>query len=216
MTPLPLDGISILLVDDHAAVRMGFRLLLEGAGATVLAEAECGEEALRLYPEHRPALVVMDVTMPGLGGLGTLPRLLAHHPDARVLMLSAHADTQIPTRALRADALGYISKRARPEELVRAATQVARGKRYIDPELAPRLALAQLGGTDDPTGALTDKEFSVFLQLARGRSVNEVAEDQHLSASTVGTHLYHIKQKLNAANAAELALIAVRGGLIEV
>ena len=210
-----LDNLRLLLADDHAVVRMGFRMLLEGAGATVVAEADSGETALAAFAEHRPDAIVMDVTMPGIGGLGALERLLAHHPNARVLMLSAHDDAQIPLRALRAGATGYLSKRAQPQELVQAIGRVARGQRYVDHELAPQLALAQFGGCGDPADALTDKEFAVFLQLARGNSVQQVASTQRLSPSTVGTHLYHIKQKLNAANAAELALIAVRSGLIE-
>ena len=215
MTPLPLNGKRIVIADDHAVVRMGFRLLLEGAGAIVVAEADSGEAALVLYGEHRPDALLMDVSMPGVGGLGALERLVARHPEAHVLMLSAHDDVQIPTRALKAGATGYLSKRAQPMELVRALAQVARGQRYVDPELAPQLALAQLGGAAHPADTLTEKEFAVFLQLAQGRSVNDVAASHHLSPSTVGTHLYHIKQKLNAANAAELALIAIRSGLIE-
>ncbi|NMG73549.1 response regulator [Aromatoleum diolicum] len=210
-----LENLRLVLADDHAVVRMGFRMLLEGAGASIVAEADCGEAALAAFAEHKPDALVMDVTMPGIGGLGALERLRARHPDARVLMLSAHEDGQIPLRALRAGATGYLSKRAQPQELVRAVAQVARGQRYVDPELAPQLALAQFGGSNDPADALTDKEFAVFLQLAKGRSVSQVADTHKLSASTVGTHLYHIKQKLNAANAAELALIAVRSGLIE-
>lgn len=216
MTSLPLNGKRILIADDHAIVRMGFRLLLEGAGATVVAEADSGETALILYAEVRPDALTMDISMPGVGGLGALERLVARHSEARVLILSAHEDLQIPTRALKAGATGYLSKRAHPDELVRALAQVARGQRYVDPELAPRLALAQLGGAANPTAVLTDKEFAVFVQVARGHSVSEVATSHHLSPNTVGTHLYHIKQKLNAANAAELALIAVRAGLIEI
>jgi two-component system invasion response regulator UvrY len=210
-----LNNLRLVLADDHAVVRMGFRMLLEGAGAAIVAEADSGETALAAFTAHRPDALVMDVTMPGLGGLGALERLLAHHPNARVLMLSAHDDAQIPLRALRAGATGYLSKRAQPQELVRAVGQVARGQRYVDPELAPQLALAQFGGSADPADALTDKEFAVFLQLAKGSSVQQVATTHRLSPSTVGTHLYHIKQKLNASNAAELALIAVRSGLIE-
>lgn len=210
-----LNNLRILLADDHAVVRMGFRLLLEGAGATVVGEADSGEAAVAAYEDLRPDALVMDVSMPGIGGITALERLLAHSPDARVLMLSAHDDAQIPTRALRAGATGYLSKRAQPQELVRAVGIVARGQRYLDPELAPQLALAQLGGTSDPVDALTEKEFAVFIQLANGLSVAEVASSHNLSPSTVGTHLYHIKQKLNVSNAAELALIAVRSGLIE-
>lgn len=212
-----LERVRILLADDHAAVRMGFRLLLEGAGGIVMGEVDSGEAAVAAYAQHRPDVLVMDVSMPGIGGLGALERLLAHTPDAHVLLLSAHDDAQIPARALRSGATGYLSKRAQPQELIRAVAQVARGQRYVDPELAPQLALAQLGGAGvDPATALTDKEFAIFLQLAQGRSVSDIAVAHKLSPSTVGTHLYHIKQKLNASNAAELALIAVRSGLIEV
>ncbi len=210
-----LSGRKILLADDHAIVRMGFRLLLEGAGAVVTGEAGSGEEALRLYGELEPDVLVMDVSMPGLGGLAALERLSARHPDARVLMLSAHQDALIPVRALKAGAVGYLCKRCLPEEFLEAVRQVSQGRRYLDPELAQQVALAQISGAAHPADALTEKEFSVFLQLAQGRSVNQVAQDFHLSASTVGTHLYHIKQKLNASNAAELAVIAMRSGLME-
>lgn len=211
-----LADARILLCDDHAVVRMGFRLLLEGVGATVVAEADNGEAALAAYAAHEPDLLVMDVSMPGMDGLTALARLLGRHPGARVLMLSAHHDTQLPGRALKSGALGYLCKRASPDEFLRAATTVLKGRRYVDPELAPQLALAHLNGAVDPAESLTDKEFEVFRQLAQGRSVNDIAAQCHLSTSTVGTHLYHIKQKLGAQNAAELALIAVRCGVIEV
>jgi two-component system invasion response regulator UvrY len=211
-----LDQARIVLCDDHSVVRMGFRLLLEGSGATVVAEADNGDAAITTYGLHKPDLLIMDISMPGKDGITALIRLLNHHPDARVLMLSAHNDAQLPGRALRNGALGYLCKRASPDEFLRAATNVLRGKRYLDPELAPMIALAQLNGAADPVASLTDKEFEVFRQLALGRSVNEVASQCHLSPSTVGTHLYHIKQKLGAQNAAELALIAVRSGVIEV
>lgn len=213
--PHPLAQARILLCDDHRMVRMGFRLLLEGVGAIVVAETDCGKAALQAYATHAPDLLVMDISMPGLDGLATLPRLLAHDPAARVLMLSAHHDVQLPSRALRNGALGYLSKRAGPDEFLRAAVAVRQGRRYLDPELAPAVALAQLNGTTEPAASLSDKEFEVFRQLARGRSVNEVAEQCHLSPSTIGTHLYHIKQKLGARNAAELALIALRAGVID-
>lgn len=210
-----LAGLNILLADDHAIVRMGFRLLLEGAGARVAGEASSGEEALRLYGELSPDVLVMDVSMPGIGGLAALERLCARHPAARVLMLSAHQDAVIPVRALKAGAIGYLCKRCLPDEFLQAVHQVSRDRRYLDPELAQQVALAQISGTAHPADTLTEKEFTVFLQLAQGRSVNQVAHDFHLSASTVGTHLYHIKQKLNANNAAELAVIAMRSGLME-
>lgn len=210
-----LQGRCILLADDHAMVRLGFRLLLEGAGAIVVGEAESGESALRLFAELTPDLLVMDVSMPGIGGLAALERLMAWEPKAKVLMLSAHHDDVVPVRALRLGARGYLCKRATPDEFLRAVTQVAQNQRYLDPELAQAVALAQLSGAASPLEALTEKEFAVFMQLAQGRTVNDVAADFFLSPSTVGTHLYHIKQKLNLQNAAEMALLAMRSGLIE-
>ena len=211
----PLNGVRVLLADDHAMVRLGFRLLLEGAGACVVGEVENGESAVRLYAETTPDLVVMDVSMPGIGGLAALERLLAWEAKARVLMLSAHHDDIVPVRALRLGARGYLCKRAAPEEFLRAVGEVARDRRYLDPELAQAVALAQLSGSASPVEALTEKELAVFLKLAEGRSVNEVASAFCVSPSTVGTHLYHIKQKLNVQNAAELTLVAVRNGLLE-
>jgi two-component system invasion response regulator UvrY len=210
-----LQGKRILLADDHAMVRLGFRCLLEGAGAMVVGEADNGESAVRLYAESNPDVVVMDVSMPGIGGLAALERLLAWDVKAKVLMLSAHNDDIVPVRALRLGARGYLCKRAAPEEFLRAVSQVANDRRYLDPELAQAVALAQLSGSANPVDTLTEKELAVFMKLAEGRSVNDVAEDFCLSPSTVGTHLYHIKQKLNVQNAAELTLVAVRNGLIE-
>ena len=212
---LVLRGLRLILIDDHAVVRMGFRLLLEGAGAEVVAEADRGESAVSLYREHQPDALIMDVSMPGMGGLAALGCLRAHFPHANLLMLSAHQDLQTPARALRAGARGYLSKQADPQELLNAVARVGRGESYIDPNLASQLAMATMHGSADPVACLTEKEFNVFVALARGQSVNAVAQLHNLSASTVGTHLYHIKQKLNASNAAELALIAVRSGLIE-
>lgn len=210
-----LKNLRVLLADDHAVVRLGFRLLLEGAGATVVGEAEDGETAVRLYAETAPDLLVMDVSMPGGGGLAALERLRARDPAARVLMLSAHHDEIVPVRALRLGAGGYLCKRAAPDEFLRAVVQVAAGRRYLDPELAQQVALAQLSGAAQPLETLTEKELAVFLKLAAGQTVNDVAGDFHVSPSTVGTHLYHIKQKLNLRNPAEITLLAVRNGLIE-
>ncbi|MEN9429130.1 MAG: hypothetical protein RLZZ220_3479, partial [Pseudomonadota bacterium] len=155
-----LEGLRIVLADDHAVVRLGFRLLLEGVGATVVAEAERGEGAIRLYAEHSPDVLVMDVSMPGIGGLAALERLLGVAPKARVLMLSAHEDAIVPVRAMRIGARGYLCKRASPEEFLRAVGEVARDRRYLDPALAQVVALAQLSGTASPVESLTAKELA--------------------------------------------------------
>jgi two-component system invasion response regulator UvrY len=209
--------INVLLVDDHAVVRTGFRLLLQSlAEVSVVAEADSGEAACRLYAELEPDVVVMDIAMPGMGGLEALRRIRARHPEARVLTLSAHDDPMHARRSLQEGALGFLSKRSAPEALVEAVTAVAAGRRYLDAALAQKLALAEFdGGAKSPVERLSEREFEVFLRLAAGATVQRIAQDLKLSASTVGTHLYNIKQKLEVDTQSELTLIAIRHGLIE-
>jgi two-component system invasion response regulator UvrY len=209
--------IRVLLVDDHALVRTGFRLLLQSQPQmSVVGEAESGESACQLYPQLRPDVVVMDLAMPGMGGLEALRRLRARDPDVRVLALSAHDDTMHGRRALREGALGFLSKRGAPEAMLDAVTTIAAGRRYIDPLLAQKLALAEFpGGAKSPVDSLSEREFEVFVRLAGGSTVQRIAQDLSLSASTIGTHLYNVKQKLGVVNQSELTLIAIRHGLIE-
>lgn len=206
--------ITVMLVDDHAVVRTGFRMLLANAGIEVVGEAGDGEQACQLYPKVRPAVVVMDLSMPGMGGMEAVKRLLAQDPQARILALSAHEDTAHPRRVLRAGALGYLAKRGAPDELIVAVKTVARGDRYVDAQTAQALALDQLDGQANPVDLLSEREFSVFIQLARGQSVAQIADNLKLSPSTVGTHLYHVKQKLGASNQSELTLAALNWGLL--
>jgi two-component system, NarL family, invasion response regulator UvrY len=209
--------IRVLLVDDHAVVRVGFRLLLQASEeVSVVAEAESGETACQRYAEVEPDVVVLDLSMPGMGGLVALHRIRARDPRARVLALSAYDDPMHARRALRQGALGFLSKRSAPEALLEAVRTVATGRRYIDPSLAQELVVAELdGGADSPIERLSEREFEVFIRLARGTTVQRIAEDLKVSPSTVGTHLYNIKQKLGATNQSELTLFALRHGLIE-
>ena len=208
--------IKVMLVDDHAVVRMGFRLLLQGTqDIKVVAEANSGEEAVRLYQEVRPDVVVMDISMPGIGGLEAIARILAREPGAKILVLSAHEDVMHARRVLKAGAVGYLTKRSAADELMQAIRQVDQGKTFLEAPIAQQLALQQLGGQKSPVDMLSEKEFKVFLALAKGQSVQEIAEVMSLSPRTIGTHLYNIKQKLGASNSAELAIIAIRAGLVE-
>jgi len=209
--------IRVLLVDDHAVVRTGFRLLLQAhREITVVGEADSGEAACQRYLELTPDVVVMDLGMPGMGGLEALRRIRARDAHARVLTLSAHDDPLHARRALREGARGFLSKRSAPETLLEAITTVAGGQRYLDVALAQKLALDELeSGGKSAVERLSEREFEVFVRLAGGATVQRIAEDLKLSASTVGTHLYNIKQKLGASNQAELTLIAIRHGLIE-
>lgn len=208
--------IKVMLADDHAVVRMGFRLLLEGSpDIRVVAEAESGEDAVRRFAEVKPDVVVLDLSMPGIGGLEALSRILAREPTAKVLVLTAHEDAMHAKRVLKAGALGYLSKRSAAEELIQAIRQVWAGRTFLEPAIAQQLAVQQLTGERNPVDMLSEKEFKVFLALARGQSVADIAEVMSLSPRTIGTHLYNIKQKLGASNSAELAIVAMRHGLLE-
>jgi two-component system invasion response regulator UvrY len=209
--------IRVLLADDHAVVRTGFRLLLQTqSDVSVVGEAASGEAACQLYAELAPDVLVLDLAMPGMGGLETLKRIRAKHAQARVLALSAHDDPVHARRALQEGALGFLSKRSAPETLLEAVTVVAAGRRFIDAGLAQKLALEELEGAGKaPVERLSEREFDVFMRLAQGATVQKIADDLKISASTVGTHLYNIKQKLHVVNQSELTLIAIRHGLIQ-
>ena len=211
-----MSQITILLVDDHAVVRMGFKMLIEAEeGIKVIGEAESGEIAVKLFQELKPDIIVMDITMPGIGGLEAIDRIIAKDKNTKILVLSAHEDSVHPKRVLNAGAMGYLTKRSAAEELIKAIKSVHQGKRYLEPNIAQQMAITQLSGETNPVEILSDREFEVFIALAKGKSTNDIADTLCLSPRTVGTHLYNIKQKLNANNSAEIALIAIRCGLID-
>lgn len=208
--------INVMLVDDHAVVRMGFKMLLEADNdIKVIAEAENGEQAIQRFVEHKPHVVVMDITMPGIGGMEAIERILAKESSAKILVLSAHEDSVHPKRVLNAGAMGYLTKRSAAEELIKAIRTIASGKKYIEAGVAQQMAIQQLSGDQNPVDVLSPREFEVFMSLAKGKTTKEIADTLFLSERTVGTHLYNIKQKLNAKNSAELALIAMQSGLLE-
>ncbi|MBL6685738.1 MAG: response regulator transcription factor [Methylophilaceae bacterium] len=211
-----MASIKVLLVDDHSVVRMGFKMLIEAeSDMEVISEAESGEEGIKVFKELKPDVVVMDITMPGIGGLESIERILAFDKNSKILVLSAHEDSVHPKRVLNAGALGYLTKRSAAEELIKAIRSINAGKKYLEATIAQQMAITQLSGENNPVEVLSDREFEVFMALAKGKSTNEIAETMHLSPRTVGTHLYNIKQKLNANNSAEIALIAIRCGLLE-
>ena len=211
-----MGKLTILLVDDHAVVRSGFKVLLQTwDDVQVVAEADSGEDALPLYTQHRPDVVVMDIAMAGMGGIEASKRLMAIDPKVRILALSAHEDSSYAKRALQAGALGYLSKRTAPEVLIDALRMVAQHQRFIDPLIAQRMASQPFDSDAQQIDKLSPREFEVFLWLAKGRSVLDISQALGLSASTVGTHLYKVKQKLQLNNQSEMTLLAMRHGLLE-
>ncbi|HEY8907654.1 MAG TPA: response regulator transcription factor [Rhodoferax sp.] len=212
-----MHKIKVMLVDDHAVVRMGFKLLLQAyEDIDVVAEAGSGEAALQVCDLALPDVVVMDLAMTGIGGIEAIKRLTAKHSQVHILALSAHEDISHPMRALQAGALGYLSKRSAPEVLIDAIRATAKGHRYVDSQIAQRIAMQAISGHSNPVVKLSAREFEVFEQLARGQSVAQISDTLKLSCSTVGTHLYNIKQKLGLNNQAEMTLLAVRHGLISI
>lgn len=203
--------IRVLLVDDHPVVRTGLRRLLEVNQGMVVAEAGSGEDAVRLYQETCPDVVVLDLAMPGIGGLETARRILVHDGEARILVFSIHDNEAMLSRALKAGVSGYLAKQSAPATLLEAVHAVAQGKMFIDPDLVGRAIGAGRGGLLE---RLTPREFEVFRLLAEGHSVNEIAGILSISPKTAGVHHTRIMHKLEVNTSVQLVRLALRHGVI--
>ena len=195
--------LSVLLVDDHAVVREGYRRLLERQGdIEVVGEAEDAAAAHASFCRLKPQIVVMDITLPGTTGIEAMRRMLAHDPDARVLIFSMHEEAIFATHALQAGAAGYLTKASAPDALVQAVHSIASGKKYVSADIARKLALRELEARD--ADELTEREFEVLQLLAQGRSIKDIAESMGLNPKTVANHQSAIKSKLGAETAIDL------------
>jgi two-component system invasion response regulator UvrY len=206
--------VTVLLVDDHAVVREGYRRLLErDAKIQVVGEAansiQAYERALSLDPE----VVVMDIALPGVSGIEAMRRILARRPQQRVLMFSMHDDAIFPARALEAGARGYVSKASAPEVLVDAISAVARGERYLSPDVQKVMAQHASSEAKSIVATLTAREFEVLRLLARGDTVRHIGAKLGLSEKTVANHQSAIREKLGARNGVQLARVAAELGL---
>ncbi|HJO35911.1 MAG: response regulator [Pseudomonadota bacterium] len=209
--------IRILLVDDHKLIRAGLRrLLAEREGIEIVAEADSGEQALTLAAEHAPDVVLMDVNMPGIGGLEATRKLVHFHPQMRVIALSVHRGEPFPSRLLEAGAAGYLTKDCDAAEIVAAIRKVHAGERYLDGELARDMALSRLSGTGPRgLGELSQREMQVMLMVVQGRPIPEISDTLFISPKTVSTYRYRLFEKLGVANDVELTRYAIRHGLID-
>jgi len=210
--------ITVMLVDDHAVVRAGYRLLLsQSENIEVVCEAERGEEACQYYSESQPNVIVMDLSLPGIGGLASIRRISSRDPGARILVFSIHDELVYVRRALEAGAKGYITKSSAPETLVEAVKKVASGETYVEPEIAQKLLVQTITGKDVSTdlNSLSAREFDVFCLLAKGYTTREVADELRLSYKTVGNYTTLIKNKLNVSTTAEMARLAYQYGLLK-
>jgi two-component system invasion response regulator UvrY len=206
--------IRVLLVDDHALVRTGIRRVLEdGCDIEVVAEAESGEEALAVLPAARPDVAVMDVSMPGMGGLEATRKLLRRDPHLRVVVVTVHRDGPFPQRFLEAGALGYLHKGCNAEECRRAIRLAAVGQPYISQEVAQHLALAR-GGPADAFDDLSQQEFEVMARTTAGYTTEETARALCLSPKTVATYRSRIFKKLGVRSVIELTHLALSYAMI--
>ena len=206
---------TILLVDDHAVVREGYRSVLQKqAGLRVIAEASGGAEAYRLFKEAKPDLVIMDVSMPDIGGIEAIRRIRQWDRDARILVFTMHENTGFAVQAIRAGAKGYVTKSSPPDVLVQAARDVLAGRMAVSPDMSHELALGRLAGETWAADVLTAREFEVLQMLLAERSTDEIAEALHLSPKTVANLHSIIKDKLGVGSDIELVRLALRQGLL--
>jgi len=208
------NQVSVLLVDDHAVVREGYRRLLERHGdIAVIGEAVDAATAHSLFCRLDPQIVVMDITLPGSGGIEAMRRMLMYKSDARVLIFSMHEDAIFARRALQAGAFGYVTKASAPGVLVEAVHTIASGKKYLSAAVAHALALRADALDAGGSNGLSAREFEVLRQLVQGHSINDIARSMGINPKTVSNHQSVIRQKLGADSAVQLLSIARKLGL---
>jgi two-component system invasion response regulator UvrY len=210
--------IGVLLVDDHKLIRTGIKLILDQtADIRVLGEASSGEEAVERARALKPQVILMDVSMPGIGGLEATRKLTMSLPEIRVIVLSAQTAEPFPMKLLEAGASGYLTKDAAEEEIVTAIRRVHAGERYIAADIARQLALQAVNrsGGGSPFDQLSAREMQVMIMATGGHSVQEISDKLHLSPKTVSTYRSRLFEKLGVSNDVELTRLAMRYGVIE-
>jgi len=196
---------------------MGIKRLLQDVQAIkVIGEAGNGEEAVLLAKELIPDVVVMDVNMPGIGGLEATRKMIRHNPDLKILALTIYEDEPYPSRLLQAGASGYITKGCDPDEMIRAIRTIHSGQRYISPGIAQQIAIKRFTkGDDSPLDLLSERELQIMLMITQGQKVQDISKKLCLSPKTVNSYRYRIFDKLNIESDVELTLMAMRLGMIE-
>ncbi len=206
------------MVDDHDLVRMGIvSLLSDGDKIQVIAEASSGEEAIELAKQHEPDVVLMDIRMPGMGGLEATRKLLRFNEDIKVIAVTACAEDPFASRLLQAGAAGYMTKGATADEMIMAVLKVKSGQRYISPEIAQRMALKPFDTQETacPFDVLSDREMQISILIVNCVKVQEISDQLFLSPKTVNTYRYRIFEKLNITSDVELTRLAIRHGIID-
>jgi two-component system invasion response regulator UvrY len=209
--------IKVLVVDDHELVRSGIsRLLTDAKGIDVVGEAASGEEAVQFAKEQQPDVILMDIRMPGIGGLEATRKIARHNPDIQVIAVTACDDNPFAARLLQAGASGYITKGADADEMVTAIVKVKSGQKYISPEIAQRMALKPFQQDQvSPFDELSEREMQIALMIVGCQKVAEISEKLFLSPKTVNSYRYRIFEKLSIDSDVELTHLAVRYGLVD-
>lgn len=209
--------IKILIADDHAIVREGLKQILsESPDLVVVAEASTGQEVLEKIGKNDLDLVVLDIAMPGRGGLDILKEIKSQRPKLSVLMLSMYPEEQYAVRVLKSGASGYLTKESAPDELVKAIRQISQGKKYISPSLAEKLAIDLEISPDRPAHeTLSDREYQVMCMIASGKTLREIADRLSLSIKTISTYRSRILEKTNMKTNAELTHYAIKNKLVD-
>lgn len=206
----------ILLVDDHAIVREGYRTLLsKQPGLCVVAEADNAAQAYQLFKQHQPDLLITDISLPGQSGLALIAHIKQRQNAAKILVFSMHQNPGFAEQAIRAGALGYVSKSSPPEELLRAIGEVHAGRQVLSADIAQAVALEKLGHAQQALQSLTVREFEILRLLVDGRSNQDIAKILSISPKTVGNCHYLIKRKLGVANDIELTRLAIKLNVLE-
>ena len=207
---------TIVLVDDHAVVRAGVRRLLEQEPLfEVIGEAESGEKAYQAFGELKPDVMVMDLSMPGMGGLEAIRRILMRYEKAKILVLSMHEDLSFANQALKLGAKGYLTKNTLADDLVKSIETVTQGDVFLSDEIAKKMAMQSISGNQDPVHELSAREFEIFRLLAEGFDIDAIASTLNISSKTVSNYQTMIKQKLDINTPIELIRYAIKVGVIK-
>lgn len=207
--------ISVFLVDDHELVRAGIRRILDDIkGLKVVGEARCGEDAVKWCRGNAVDIVLMDMNMPGIGGLEATRKIVRFSPEIKIIMLTIYTENPLPAKVMQAGASGYLSKGAAPQEVVYAIRSVHAGKRYIASDIAQRMALSQLEPqAETPLACLSERELQIMMMITKGQKVTEISDRLNLSPKTVNSYRYRMFSKLNVNGDVELTHLAIRHGL---
>ena len=209
--------INVFLVDDHELVRTGIRRILEDVrGFKVVGEAESGEKAVQWCRSNQANVILMDMNMPGIGGLEATKKILRFNPDIKIIVLTVHTENPFPTKVMQAGAAGYLTKGAGPDEMVNAIRMVNSGQRYISPEIAQQMALSQFSpASENPFADLSERELQIMMMITKGQKVTDISEQLNLSPKTVNSYRYRLFSKLDISGDVELTHLAIRHGMLD-